>query len=133
MDQLQFFKADGIAAIFLALEETLTGRQEKNLNPNMVIAAHIIVLGSWETPGCDPIGLGYVTRPEGQNIVVQHRVIFWMSTAFYFFCRLRMNFLRGTSPIRITISLCFQRVQEHHNWVSYAIWASVLRWTAPGF
>jgi hypothetical protein len=37
----------------------------------------------------------------------------------------------GTSSILKDISLSFQGVQEHPNWMSYATWASVIIWTAP--
>jgi hypothetical protein len=80
----------------------------KNLKPNMVIAAHIIVLGSWENPWMCPYWawIRYTARrPKYSGTALSQILVIHF---FLFFLLTPLEFLHETSPIRIIISLCFK-------------------------
>jgi hypothetical protein len=66
-------------------------------------------------------------------MVSQHLYSFWILDLFHKFHLIQILVVYETSPIRNIISLSFQRVQEHPDWMLYATWASILRSTSPGF
>jgi hypothetical protein len=78
----------------------------QNLNPNVVVATHIIVLGSWEDR--TPIGIEHDTRPKVKirwcSIDTNYRrIIVLMLLVNEFSCRI--------SPTAKLIYLSFQQIQ----------------------
>jgi hypothetical protein len=103
-------------------------------NPNSNGGAAIDYKGSRDIHlphRCNPNGPDTIDGPKAKNGNTAPRQI--LDAQLFRRSPLIPNELRrGTSSIRKYMSLPFHGVQEHPNWMSYATWASVLIWTAPG-
>jgi hypothetical protein len=70
---------------------------------------------------------------HGPNMMSQHLDSSWKLDLFCQFWSTQILVGYETGPVGKIISLYFQRIQEHPNWMSYATWASILRWSTRGF
>jgi hypothetical protein len=80
--------------------------------------------------GCNPNGLDMIHGPKVKNSGAAPRHILDVQL-FWWFPFIPDEFWHRTSYTKNTISLPFHRVQERPDWMSYATWASVLKWTTP--
>jgi hypothetical protein len=83
------------------------------------------------TPGCNSNVLDTIHDTNAKNGGAVPRQILDVQL-FQRFLLILHDFGHGTNSIVKAISLPFEGVQEHLNWMSFVNWALVLIWTVPG-
>jgi hypothetical protein len=115
-----------------AVKLFLTNQSKQN--PNSNDAAATDYKGSRDVhvlPGCNLNGLDTIHDPNAKKGVAAPRQI--LEVQLFRQSPLIFDvFGHGTNSIKKVVSIHFEAIQERPNWMSYATWASILIWTAPG-